>query len=115
MRDLHSDLLEEIKNRYINIFFSCFHRNFSCCLGIQLNHRKKEEDKKAAVSTKPSTPNVMAIMEQAAKYDRDKIHPKSESENNDESSQWDDSDCIVVVFLLYNITSDFLYFLLLYK
>ncbi|CAM4762720.1 unnamed protein product [Rotaria magnacalcarata] len=60
---------------------------------IQLNHRKKEEDKKAAVSTKPSAPNFMAIMEQAAKYGRDKIHPQSESENNDESSQWNDSNC----------------------
>ncbi|CAF4451514.1 unnamed protein product [Rotaria socialis] len=113
MRDLHSDLLEEIKNRYINIFFSCFHRNFSCCLGIQLNHRKKEEDKKAAVSTKPSTPNVMAIMEQAAKYDRDKIHPKSESENNDESSQWDDMTIDETINLLvYQNTNVGLYYYL---
>jgi len=76
MRDLHSDLLEEIKK------------------GIQLNNRKKEEEKKAAasVTTKTSSLNVMAIMEQAAKYRRDKIRPQSESENDDESSRWDDSE-----------------------
>ncbi|CAF4113254.1 unnamed protein product, partial [Rotaria sordida] len=77
MRDLHSDLLEEIKK------------------GIQLNNRKREEEKKAAaaaVTTKTSSLNVMAIMEQAAKYRRDKIRPQSESENDDESSRWDDSD-----------------------
>ncbi|CAF0999153.1 unnamed protein product [Adineta steineri] len=73
-RDLHSDLLEEIKK------------------GIQLNNRKKEEEKKASVTTKTSSLNVMAIMEQAAKYRRDKIRPQSESENEDESSRWDDSD-----------------------
>ena len=64
-------------------------------LGIQLNNRKKEEEKKAAaaaVTTKSSSLNVMAIMEQAAKYRRDKIRPQSESENEDESSRWDDSD-----------------------
>lgn len=61
--------------------------------GIQLNNRKREEEKKAAaVSTKASALNVMAIMEQAAKYRRDKIRPQSESENEDESSRWDDSD-----------------------
>ncbi|UJR08680.1 hypothetical protein I4U23_012938 [Adineta vaga] len=74
MRDLHSDLLDEIKK------------------GIQLNNRKKEEEKKAAVTTKTSSLNVMAIMEQAAKYRRDKIRPQSESENDEESSRWDDSD-----------------------
>ena len=74
MRDLHSDLLDEIKK------------------GIQLNNRKKEEEKKAAVTTKTSALNVMAIMEQAAKYRRDKIRPQSESDNDDESSRWDDSD-----------------------
>ncbi|CAF5229783.1 unnamed protein product, partial [Rotaria magnacalcarata] len=49
MRDLHSDLLDEIKK------------------GIQLNNRKKEEEKKAAaaVTTKTSALNVMAIMDQA--------------------------------------------------
>ncbi|CAF5184375.1 unnamed protein product, partial [Rotaria magnacalcarata] len=78
---------------------------------IQLNHRKKEEDKKAAVSTKPSAPNFMAIMEQAAKYGRDKIHPQSESENNDESSQWNDSDYIVVVFFCYIILLQISYIL----
>jgi len=61
-------------------------------LGIQLNNRKKEEEKKAAVTTKTSSLNVMAIMEQAAKYRRDKIRPQSESENDDESSRWDDSE-----------------------
>ncbi|CAF1350211.1 unnamed protein product [Rotaria magnacalcarata] len=76
MRDLHSDLLDEIKK------------------GIQLNNRKKEEEKKAAaaVTTKTSALNVMAIMEQAAKYRRDKIRPESGSENDDESSRWDESD-----------------------
>ncbi|CAF1118877.1 unnamed protein product [Adineta ricciae] len=74
MRDLHSDLLDEIKK------------------GIQLNNRKKEEEKKAAVTTKTTSLNVMAIMEQAAKYRRDKIRPQSESENDDESSRWDDSE-----------------------
>ncbi|CAF1407997.1 unnamed protein product [Adineta steineri] len=73
-RDLHSDLLDEIKK------------------GIQLNNRKKEEEKKAVVSTKTTSLNVMAIMEQAAKYRRDKIRPESESENDDESSRWDDSE-----------------------
>ena len=34
--------------------------------GIQLNNRKKEAEKKAAVTTKTSALNVMAIMEQAA-------------------------------------------------
>jgi hypothetical protein len=61
-------------------------------LGIQLNNRKKEEEKKAAVTTKTSSLNVMAIMEQAAKYRRDIIRPQSESENDDESSRWDDSE-----------------------
>lgn len=62
-------------------------------LGIQLNNRKKEEEKKAAaVTTKTTSLNVMAIMEQAAKYRRDKIRPQSESENDDESSRWDDSE-----------------------
>ncbi|CAF3349517.1 unnamed protein product, partial [Rotaria socialis] len=57
------------------------------------NNRKREEEKKAAaVTTKTSALNVMAIMEQAAKYRRDKIRPQSESENDDESSRWDDSD-----------------------
>jgi WAS family protein 3 len=74
MRDLHSDLLEEIKK------------------GIQLNNCKNEAEKKASVTTKTSSLNVMAIMEQAAKYRRDKIRPQSESENEDESSRWDDSD-----------------------
>lgn len=61
--------------------------------GIQLNNRKKEEEKKAAaVTTKTSALNVMAIMEQVAKYRRDKIRPQSESENDDESSRWDDSE-----------------------
>jgi predicted membrane-bound dolichyl-phosphate-mannose-protein mannosyltransferase len=63
--------------------------------GIQLNNRKKEEEKKAAaaaVTTKTSSLNVMAIMEQAAKYRRDKIRPPSESENEDESSHWDDNE-----------------------
>ncbi|CAF1539060.1 unnamed protein product, partial [Rotaria sordida] len=80
MRDLHSDLLEEIKK------------------GIQLNNRKREEEKKAAaaaVTTKTSSLNVMAIMEQAAKYRRDKIRPQSESENDDESSRWDDTFDII--------------------
>jgi hypothetical protein len=31
-------------------------------------------------------------MEQAAKYRRDKIRPPSESENEDESSHWDDNE-----------------------
>ncbi len=61
-------------------------------IGIQLNNRKKEAEKKASVTTKTSSLNVMAIMEQAAKYRRDKIRPQSESENEDESSRWDDSD-----------------------
>jgi hypothetical protein len=91
-RDLHSDLLDEIKKgisfltfkRYLNLNYSY--------LGIQLNNRKKEEEKKATVTTKTSALNVMAIMEQAAKYRRDKIRPQSESENDDESSRWDDSE-----------------------
>ena len=57
-----------------------------------MNNRKKEEEKKAAVTTKTSSLNVMAIMEQAAKYRRDKIRPQSESDNDDESSRWDDSE-----------------------
>lgn len=65
-------------------------------LGIQLNNRKKEEEeKKAAVPSKTTSLNVMAIMEQAAKYRRDKIRPQSESEDDDdddESSRWDDSE-----------------------
>ena len=60
---------------------------FLSYLGIQLNNRKKE-----AVTTKTSALNVMPVMEQAAKYRRDKIRPQSESENEDESSRWDDSD-----------------------
>ena len=60
-------------------------------LGIQLNNRKKEEEKKAAVTTKTTSLNVMAIMEQAAKYRRDKIRPQSYYENNHESYQWADS------------------------
>ena len=71
------------------------HRIFSFFLtlkGIQLNNRKKEEEKKAAITTKTSALNVMAIMEQAAKYRRDKIRPQSESENDDSSSRWDDSE-----------------------
>ena len=70
------------------------HHIYQFLLGIQLNNRKKEEEKKAAaaVTTKPSSLNVMAITEQAAKYRRDKIRPQSESENEDESSRWDDSD-----------------------
>ncbi len=91
-RDLHSDLLEEIKKgKFILFFFSILYR-FPFCLGIQLNNRKKEEEKKASVTTKTSSLNVMAIMEQAAKYRRDKIRPQSESENDDESSRWDDSE-----------------------
>lgn len=93
MRDLHSDLLDEIRKGTFHIFF--FHHFLVFLSGIQLNNRKKEEEKKAAaaaVTTKSSSLNVMAIMEQAAKYRRDKIRPQSESENEDESSRWDDSD-----------------------
>ncbi|CAF4588376.1 unnamed protein product, partial [Rotaria sp. Silwood2] len=53
---------------------------------IQLNNRKKEE-KKAIVTTKTSSLNVTSIMEQAAKYRRNKIRPQSEFDNEDESSR----------------------------
>ena len=33
-----------------------------------------------------------AHFKEAAKYRRDKIRPQSESENDDESSRWDDSE-----------------------
>jgi hypothetical protein len=76
MRDLHSDLLDEIKK------------------GIQLNNRKKEEEKKAAtvVKTKTGSLDVMAIMEQVANIRRRMIRPQLESENEDESSRCDDSE-----------------------
>lgn len=92
MRDLHSDLLEQIKKgTYHIVDYSIFtiYIVFLSCPGIQLNNRKKQEEKKAYVTTKTSSLNVMAIMEQAAKYRRDKIRPQSESENEDESSRWD--------------------------
>ena len=89
MRDLHSDLLEQIK-KGIGHHLRKLKKPIFVYLGIQLNNRKKEEEeKKAAVTTKTSSLNVMAIMEQAAKYRRDKIRPQSESENEDESSRWD--------------------------
>ncbi len=62
------------------------------CLGIQLNNRKKEEEKKVAVITKTNALSVITIMKQAAKFRRDKIRLQSESENDDESSRWGDSD-----------------------
>ncbi len=46
---------------------------FLSCLGIRLNNREKEEEKKATVTTKTSALNVITIMKQAAKYRRDKI------------------------------------------
>ena len=44
------------------------------------------------MTAKTSALSVMAIMEQAAKYRRDKIRPQSESDNEEESTRWDDSD-----------------------
>ncbi|CAF4667337.1 unnamed protein product, partial [Rotaria sp. Silwood2] len=53
---------------------------------IQLNNRKKEE-KKAIVTTKTSSLNVISTIEQAAKYRRNKIRSQSEFDNEDESSR----------------------------
>ncbi|CAF0853449.1 unnamed protein product [Didymodactylos carnosus] len=71
MRDLHSDLLEAIKN------------------GIHLRktevRKRKEEEKKKETSGL----DVQSIMEMAAKFRRDKIRPQSDSENEDDSTHWD--------------------------
>ncbi|CAF0764010.1 unnamed protein product [Didymodactylos carnosus] len=71
MRDLHSDLLEAIKN------------------GIHLRktevRKRKEEEKKKETSGL----DVQSIMEMAAKFRRDKIRPQSDSENEEDSAHWD--------------------------